>query len=222
MARVWILLFALTGVAAADKMKPGHYPEKAATWKKLTLGDVAIGTELAKLTGFTCDQKRCVKFVDARCAGRPTKLGSFSSTAPKGKACAKDLGSGQTYLDGTYTQLPLEYIWVEGTDTDTPIVHSVEMTLPLQDVSDDAAFVKSTSARLAMQPTNKRYKYAPYSAVWLEGDTQIDIVCAQEVGPRGKYCEAHSHDFKLEEVEKSIQEAWDEDHPGAKKRDAGR
>ena len=214
MTSIWsvILVAGLAGTAAADKMKPGHYPEKAASWKKYTLGDVALGTELTKLSGFTCARKRCVKFIDARCAGRPTKLQDSDQSAPKGKACIKDAGSHATFLDGKYQVTPLEYIAVEGTDTDTPIVHTIDQTTPLQEVSATSAFVTTTSHRLGAQPVNKQYNHAPFEAVWLEGDVQISIGCAEEVAPRGQFCTVSAHDFKLEEVERSIQEAFDEEH----------
>ena len=117
-----VALCSLSGLSLADhaRMKPGSYPEKAAAWKKFKIKDAMLGAELTKVKGFTCGpdpattgystyRHTCVKFLDARCAGKKTKIGHISSTGdvPAGQSCFMDEGSGATYLDRKFTSPPL-------------------------------------------------------------------------------------------------------------------
>ncbi|HET9990486.1 MAG TPA: hypothetical protein VFQ65_18275, partial [Kofleriaceae bacterium] len=110
-------------VAFADPhaaMKPGAYPDRVATWKKLAVQGVQLGTALASLVGFTCGpdpaltRHTCVRFLDERCKDKTTSIHRIRLAAdvPAGSGCFMDEGSGATFLDRRYMQPPLSNVAV--------------------------------------------------------------------------------------------------------------
>jgi hypothetical protein len=198
----------------------GHRGDQAAAWKKLTLKDIVIGTEFYKVPGFTCGpdpaargfstyRHTCVKFLDERCDGRPSKINHVSSNSdiPHGRACFMDEGSGGTYLDHNIASPPLSAITIVATDTSAPRVYEIRFTLAKDTLTEDSKLGQALIAKYG-RPT---YVNAPIQMTWTVGDTQLDATCNDSLGPPRDYCALQVSDTVLLASERSIQKAMDEE-----------
>ncbi len=218
-----ITLVVTAHVAAADshaKMKPGRYPEKAATWNKYALKDIALDTGFYKVRGFTCGpdpaeagfttyRHTCVKFLDDRCKGRPSKIFHIRTLAdlPPGQTCFVDEGSGGTYLDRKFISPALSSLTVVATDTTAPVIYEINLTLPADDLTDTSNLGKALIAKYG-NPTNYD---PPRSMRWQDGDVTLSASCRGTQGPTGEYCTIQVSDTALLDAERAIQQAADED-----------
>ncbi len=99
-----------------DSSSTGNSTTEAAgnAHDKLSVLDVKIGMPIDGIPSYTCTKdtrtasgerkdRHCVKFVDERCKGRPTSIGSlnYGEKAPMG--CHNDTAAG-TFLDGLLMQ----------------------------------------------------------------------------------------------------------------------
>ncbi len=216
------LVVGAAGVAHADdhaKMKPGHYPEKAALWKKYMLKDVALGTGFYKVSGFSCGpdpaaqgfttyRHTCVKFLDDRCKGRELKIFHVRTAAdlPPGQTCFMDEGNGGTYVDRKFMSPPLSTLTIVATDTTAPVIYEINLTLPADDLTETSNLGKALIAKYG-KPT---YFQPPTQMRWQDHDVDLSASCRTTVGPTGEYCSIQLTDGALLQAERSIQEAADE------------
>lgn len=215
-----LCLVSAVALAEKPKMKPGSYPEKADAWKKFTVLEVSAGAELFKVPGFTCGpdpakdgfstyRRTCVKFLDKRCQGRPTKISHIRSEAdvPAGQSCFMDEGSGGTYLDRKHLASPLSYISIVGTDTSVPRVYEINYTFAKDVLTEASNTGKALIAKYgAPDSTNP-----PIQMYWKKDDVSLRAECGATEGPTGEYCKVQVSDDTLLDAERSIQKAFDDE-----------
>lgn len=218
-----LVIALLAGVAHADgaRMKPGHYPEKAAVWKKYALKDIALDTGFYKVAGFTCGpdpassgfttyRHTCVKFLDDRCKSRPSKIFHIRTSAdlPPGQTCFMDEGNGGTYVDRKFISPPLQALTIVATDTSAPVIYEINLTLPADDLTETSNLGKALLAKYG-KPT---YFQPPMTMTWESGDVRLSANCRTTQGPTGEYCTIQVSDTVLLDAERGIQQAADEEH----------
>jgi hypothetical protein len=149
-----------------------------------------------------------VKFLDARCAGKKTKIGHISSTGdvPAGQSCFMDEGSGATYLDRKFTSPPLSAIAIVGTDTSAPRVYEINYTFANDVVTAESNLGKALIAKYGV-PTTTNY---PIQMGWTDGDVVVRAACGSTEGPTGEFCTLSVSDTGLLDTERSIQQEADE------------
>jgi hypothetical protein len=217
MRKIFLALMVVHGVAAAEpkKIVPGTYPEKVSAWKKFAIQGIAIGTPLSKLTGFTCSDQPavpggivCVKFIDPRCAQRPTKIknAAYLKDVPAGSSCFMDGNTNSTYLDRKAMAPPLFSVAVQGTETTNPIVYRVSFTFA-KDVVDNQSKLGQALVAKYGKPTSTN---EPMSWSWTDGDVTLGVMCGAIEGPTGEFCTLYSEDLPMHFAERSIQEAADD------------
>lgn len=207
-------------LAAPPRMKPGVYPEKEEAWKKLSILDVSIGMDFDKVPGFTCGpdpvsqgftsyRHTCVKFLDAKCKGRPSKIFHIraSGDLPKGQSCFMDEGAGSTYLDRKSTTAPLSSISIVATDTSAPRVYEINYTFAKDVLTDDSNLGKALIAKFG-KPSSRN---DPIQWSWTIGDTTLTAGCGTTEGPTGDYCKLSVSDTVLLDAERSLQQAFDDE-----------
>ena len=99
-------------MADRAKIRNGSYPDRAKAWSKFAVQGVKLGVPFETVPGFTCgpppgtdgfttQNHSCVKFIDARCKGKPTQIKMIRgmSDVPKGQSSFMDEFMGATYLD---------------------------------------------------------------------------------------------------------------------------
>lgn len=195
--------------------------DRQAAWARFTLRDLRIGTETDKVAGFTCDanvgkyRHTCVKFLDDRCANRPTKIGpvSFSSDLPGGQSCFMDSSTGATYLDRKIMAPPLSSLYVVGTDTAVPHTYEIHYTFANDVLGDDSKLGKALIAKYG-PPDFKNY---PMQMVWNAGDAHLRASCGTVQGPAGEYCSLAVDDTSVLDADRATQKQADDEH---RRRDA--
>ncbi|MBL8933817.1 MAG: hypothetical protein JNM69_04640 [Archangium sp.] len=215
-----LCLVSAVAFAEKPKMKPGAYPEKADAWKKFTVLEVSAGAELFKVPGFTCGpdpskegfstyRRTCVKFLDKRCQGRPTKISHIRTEGdlPAGQSCFMDEGAGSTYLDRKFMSPPLSYISIVGTDTSVPRVYEINYTFA-KDVLTESS---STGKALIAKYGPPDFKNAPIQMSWKKDDMNLRAECGATEGPAGEFCSIQVSDDTLLEAERSVQKAFDDE-----------
>lgn len=217
-----VLLLCIPTLAPADRarMKNGSYPERARAWSKFAILGVKLGGELEKVPGFTCgpppgtdgfstQNHSCVKFLDARCKGKPTRIHNIRSTADvdKGQSCFMEEFTGATYLDRKFTTTPLSAVRIVGTNTSAPLVFQITYTFAADDLTDDSNLGKALIAKYG--PPSSRNP--PISMSWNLGQVQLLADCRSTEGPTGEFCRITVVDDELDATERSIQQQADED-----------
>jgi hypothetical protein len=206
----------LLSLAAAPSFVPGTYPERAAVWKRFTVKEIELGTELSKLKGFTCDAKpgsyrhTCVKFLDDRCKGRPSyaKSISFAADVPPGQGCTYDVSTGGTYLDRKPTGAPLGAIAVVGTDTEVPRAYELRFTFAKDVLTPESNIGKALIAKYgapdsSTEPIRMRWNAPSINDLYLSAE------CGGTEGPTGNFCIVQAYDGPLLDSERSIKQAAD-------------
>lgn len=201
-------------------MKNGSYPEHASAWSKFAILGVKLGSELEKVPGVTCgpppgtdgfstQNHSCVRFLDARCKAKPTRIHNIRSTADvdKGQSCFMEEFSGATYLDRKITQTPLSALRIVGTDTSAPLVFQISYTFAADDLTEDSNLGKALIAKYGPPA----YRNPPISMGWNLGDVQLRADCRGTVGPTGEFCRITVEDGSLDTTERSIQQQADDD-----------
>ena len=218
-----LLLSCLPAVAFADgphaKMQNGTYPDHAKGWDKFAIQGVKLGSPLDKHAGFTCgpppgtdgfstQNHSCVKFLDAKCKGKSTKIKNIrtSGDVPAGQGCFMAEFEGSTYLDRNPTTTPLQGIRIVATDTSAPLVQRIEYVFAADDVSDDSNLGKALIAKYGPPA----YKNPPMQMQWQIGDVILRAECRGTQGPTGEFCRITVEDQTLDQTERSIQQAADE------------
>ena len=215
-----VLASTLVLAAGVARMTPGTYPEKAEAWKKFTVREVTLGTEFSKVPGFTCGpdpvskgftsyRHTCVKFLDERCKGRPSKIFHIRSSAdlPRGQACFMDEGSAGTYLDGKLMSPPLSYLSIVATDTSAPRVYEVNYTFANDVLTDQSNLGKALIAKYG--PPQERNE--PLTMFWQSGDVTLRADCGATQGPAGEFCSIKVSDDAFHDSERAIQQAFDDE-----------
>jgi hypothetical protein len=187
-------------------------------YKTFAIRGVELGLPLAGQDGFTCGPPRgtdgfttqnhsCVKFLDERCAGRPTKIHNIRSTGdvPRGQSCFMEEFTGATYLDREYTAPPLQAIRIVGTDTDNPKIFEIEYTFAADDVTRDSKLGKALIAKYG-EPS---YENPPTQMSWKIGNASLDASCRTIGGDnaaQGEYCRITVGDDDLDRREREMAE----------------
>jgi hypothetical protein len=218
-----LLVTCISAVSFADgphaKMKNGSYPDHARAWDKFAIQTVKLGTPLDNHAGFTCgpppgtdgfstQNHSCVKFLDARCKGKTTKIKNIrvSGDVPPGQGCFMAEFEGSTYLDRRPTETPLSAIRIIATDTSAPLVQQIEYTFAADDLTDDSNLGKALIAKYG-PPTSKN---SPIQMQWQMGDVVLRASCRGTVGPTGEYCRLTVEDQTLDRTERDIQQQADD------------
>jgi hypothetical protein len=226
-----VVMTIVLGVATAHaeephaKMKAGRYPEKAAAWKKFALKDITLDSAFYKVSGFTCGpdpasrgfttyRHTCVKFLDDRCKGRPSKINHIRTAAevPRGQVCFMDEGSGGTYLDGAFVSPAMSSLSIVATDTTAPVIYEINLVLPPDDLTETSNLGKALIAKYG-RPTSYD---PPRQMRWDSGDVRLTANCRGTQGPTGEYCTIQVTDTALLDAERSIQQAADDDERHSK------
>ena len=209
-------LLLMMALSAAPGFVPGTYPERVEPWKRFTVKDIQLGTELSKLKGFTCDtnvgayRHTCVMFVDDRCKGRKTyvKSISFAADVPPGQGCTYNASNGGMYLDRKPTTAPLSAIAVVGTDTDVPRAYEIHYTFAKDVLTAESNIGKALIAKYG--PPD--FSNPPISMRWnVQGIDDLYQLseCGGTVGPTGEFCMIQAYDGPLLDSERSIKQASD-------------
>lgn len=153
--------------------------------------------------GFTTQNHSCVKFVDARCAERPTKIHHIRSTSdvPRGLTCFMDEFTGATYLDRNILLPPLFSVRLVGTDTNDPKVFQIYYTFAADDLTETSKLGKALIAKYGT-PTSKA---EPVKMVWQAGDVELRAECrviAGEFAATGDFCTLSVEDRALDQRER--------------------
>jgi hypothetical protein len=204
-------------------MKNGNYSDRDKAWTKFAILGTRLGGPLEKHAGFKCgpppgtdgfttQNHSCVKFIDERCKGRPTKIHNIRSSGdvPAGQNCFMDEFTGASYLDRKYMAPPLKSIRLVGTDTSAPLVFRLEYIIAADDLTRDSNLGKALIAKYGT-PANTN---APIAMNWTIGDVQLDAACRQIGGdhaPDGEFCRITVEDNKLDDTERSIQQQANDD-----------
>lgn len=224
MRMIILTLFISSLAFAADdraKMtKNGNYADRATAWNKFKILTLKLGEPLEKQAGFTCgpppgtdgfttQSHSCVKFLDKRCEGRPTKIHHIRSGAdlPKGQTCFMDEFSGATYLDRTQVSPPLSAVRIIGTDTTLPLIMEIAYTFAADDVTEESNLGKALIAKYGA-PQGKN---APLSMWWEMGEVVLKVGCREVVGPTGEYCKLTVEDRSIDRTERELQEQANEE-----------
>jgi hypothetical protein len=208
------------GDSSSRGSSTGHRGDQASAWNKLMLKDIVIGTAFYKVPGFTCGpdpaargfssyRHTCVKFLDERCDGRPSKINHVSSASdiPNGRGCFMDEGNGGTYLDHNFVSPPLSAIAIVATDTSAPRVYEIRYTLARDTLTEDSKLGRALIAKYG-RPT---YVNAPAQLTWTIGDVQLNATCSGSEGPANEFCTLQVSDTALLDSERSIQKAMDDE-----------
>lgn len=204
----------------------GSSPSAAQTrdaYKTFAIRGVQLGLPLEGQDGFTCGPPRgtdgfttqnhsCVKFLDERCKGRPTKIHNIRSTAdvPRGQSCFMEEFTGATYLDREYLAPPLLSLRIVGTDTENPKIFQLEYTFAADDLTRDSKLGKALIAKYG-KPS---YENAPMQMSWQIGDIRLDAACRTIGGDNaadGEYCRLTVRDDDLDRKERELEQQRIED-----------
>jgi hypothetical protein len=153
-------------------------------------------------------RRTCVKFLDERCAGRPTKINHVSSSSdrPAGQLCFMDEGNGGTYLDGKFMSPPLSAIAIVATDTSRPRVYEIRYTFAKDMLTTDSKLGQALIAKYG-KPSHVD---PPTRMDWTAADAQLGASCGASEGAQGNYCTLTVSDTTLLDSERSKQKAADE------------
>lgn len=198
---------------------------------KFAVLDLKIGMSVVSAKGFICTKERktrsgdrlepiCVKFLDARCKGKPSAVGElrYGDDAPKG--CHFDPSSGATRLDNVIMQdphtgasdqahngrKPLNNIAFFGTKTDESKIYRIEYMLDEDDVkSTDSKIYKALVAKYG-EPT---YPEHSGKVKWKLDGTELVAECQPYFN-----CSISVIDRNFERLETAEQEATDKKKKG--------
>jgi hypothetical protein len=187
--------------------------------------DVKIGMPVEGQPGFTCTKPKpgkeledvhCVKFLDKRCAGKPTNIGTlrYGEDAPAG--CYLDYSNAATYLDSSLQQTantgdttdpaqrnprkPLTNLHITGTQSKPSKIYEIWYTFPPDDLGEDSKLYKAMTAKYG-EPS---YKNAPTEMRWSRDDTKLKAECS-----RDRQCQILVQDSKFGGLERRKQEEAD-------------
>jgi hypothetical protein len=195
-------------------------------WQRFAVQHIELGTAFDKVPDMTCGpdpasqgystyRHTCVRFLDERCAGRPSKIHHIRSTAdlPGGQSCFMDEGSGATYLDRKHQVPELFSIAVVATDTRAPRVYEIAYTFPKDLLTPDSKLGQALIAKYGTPSSTT----PPIRMSWTAGNVRLDAACGATEGPQGELCTLTVGDTDLLDSERAKQKAADE---AAEKRNA--
>jgi len=196
--------------------------DSASAYERFAIQGTKLGVPLESNPGFTCGPPRgtdgfttqnhgCVKFTDARCEGRATKIHHIRVAAdvPGGQNCFMDEFTGATYLDRTFMAPVLTSMHLIGTDSNNPKVFQIVYTFAADDLTPDSKLGKMLIAKYG-EPT---YKNPPTQMSWQQGDVQLSAACRTIGGDnakQGDYCTITVEDDALDRAERENQRVADE------------
>lgn len=207
---VAVLLSPLGAGAFADE---GH--------DRFVVLELKIGLPLEQ-PGFTCEKEKskelaerhCVKFMDPRCKGKPSALGTlrYGEDAPRG--CFLDVSSAATYLDGKLMQTPntgdasdkrpilkpLLHLHLAGTASKPSKIFRLSYVVAPDELTDDSKLSQALVAKYG-EPTSKN---PPNELRWKHGDASLRANCLPN-----RNCELVVEDPKFAALERKWQEEAD-------------
>ncbi|MBL8909979.1 MAG: hypothetical protein JNM17_04655 [Archangium sp.] len=209
------LLFTLAALSSFSALADeGH--------DKFNVLEIKIGDAIEGRKDFTCDkddpkevkERRCVKFLDPRCEGKPGKLGvlRYGDAAPRG--CFLDTSSAATYLDGKLQQTPntgdatdkrpilkpLVHLQLIGTQSRPSKVFRMWYVVAPDSLSDDSKLYGALFAKYG-EPSEKR---GADDVRWKNGDTSLKATCNKD-----RNCDLVVEDLRFAELERKWQEEAD-------------
>ena len=213
---VTVIIFFMTGSIA--KAVDAH--------DKLKVLDLKIGMSVDAAKGFTCTKEKwtqshvrigpiCVKFLDERCKGKPSAIGSLSYNEKAPKGCHYDPSSMATRLDNTIMQdphsgatdqphngrKPLNNVAFHGTKSDSSKIYRIEYMLDEDDVkSKDSKIYKALVAKYG-EPT---YPEHSGKVTWKADGTELIAYCQTNAN-----CTISVSDSNFESLENDEQKAID-------------
>ncbi|MBL8952075.1 MAG: hypothetical protein JNK82_14925 [Myxococcaceae bacterium] len=189
---------------------------------KFSIMELKLSLAIDEQKGFTCEkvsgkdaqERRCVKFMDPRCEGKATGIGTlrYGETAPRG--CYLDPSSVATYLDGKLMQTPntgdasdkrpilkpLLFLQLVGTASKPSKVYRMRYFVAPDELSEGSKLYQALTARYG-EPS---YKNPPNDMRWKHGDTSLRASCTPH-----RNCELLVEDSKFEQLERKWQEDAD-------------
>ncbi|MEO8705662.1 MAG: hypothetical protein ABI867_36865 [Kofleriaceae bacterium] len=184
--------------------------------------DLKIGMPV-DVAGFTCAKtddaadRHCVKFLDPRCSGRPSNIGTlrYGEKAPLG--CFFDYSSQATYLDSKLLQVanngmrenearlkdpawrPLINVQLTGTRSKPSKIYQIWYMFAPDELTEDSKLYAALVAKYG-EPSSKN---PPNEMRWKDSDTQLKANC------RTQYCDVLVEDSVFEDLERRKQEEAD-------------
>ncbi|HEX4419581.1 MAG TPA: hypothetical protein VH165_16825 [Kofleriaceae bacterium] len=180
-----VMVVACAGAASAATAVADPAPkpaDQANSWPRYAVEGIALGASLDKLVGFTCSDKAavvtCVRFVDARCKGKPTQVQPTVAELPPGAGCGFILTGEdpRTYLDHQVQAVSLSAVIVYGTAKRR--VFEVRHTFAREDLTEKSRLGKTLIARYG-KPSSS---VPPVRMLWTEGSTTTSAACDDEGG----------------------------------------
>ncbi len=181
-----------------------------------------LGVPLEPQAGFTCGPPRgtdgfttqnhsCVKFLDERCKGKPTKIHHIRSSGDvdRGQNCFMDEMNGATYLDRTLLSPPLQFIRLTGTDSVASKVFQITYTFAADDLTEDSKLGKALIAKYG--PPS--YKNPPIQMSWKMGEVSLGAECRMITGDhaaQGDFCTLTVEHRELDQKEQERQRVADD------------
>lgn len=191
---------------------------------KFTVTDVKLGDALDGRAGYVCEkpakdekaprERHCVKFIDPRCKGKDSAVGTlrYGEDAPRG--CYLDFSSSATYLDGKLQQTPntndssdkrpilkpLQHLHLTGTASKPAKIWRITYFVAPDELREDTKLYQALVTKYG-EPTDKN---PPSRMKWKLGDTGLDATCVAD-----RNCELVVDDRKFRDLEQKWQEEAD-------------
>jgi len=156
--------------------------------------DIEIGMPI-KHEGYTCTpldpnaDSHCVKFLDTRCAGKPTGIHELRYGEEPPLGCFYDQSSAATYLDGVLQQTPmvnnrnerprsevkkpLENVALTGTQSKPSKIYEIRYMLGYDDLREDSKLYTALRAKYG----EARDKNPPNAMKWHLDNTDMEADC---------------------------------------------
>lgn len=189
---------------------------------KFTLIGLKIGMPLDGQAGYVCEkddpkqeakERHCVKFMDPRCEGKATGIGTlrYGQDAPRG--CFLDWSSVATYLDGKLMQTPnmdpndkrpilkaLLHMHLVGTASRPSKIYRLWYYVAPDELTDDSKLFQALSGKFG-EPS---YRNPPNDMRWRYGDASVKASCTP-----ARYCDVLVEDTRFRSLERTWQEEAD-------------
>jgi hypothetical protein len=180
--------------------------------------DFKIGMVATGKAGFVCakpsgntgrEDTHCVKFLDPRCANKPTKVSVLRYGEDAGPGCHFDPITNVTRLDNKALQTantndstdhtpirkPLENVHLIGTQSEPSKIYAIRYMLGFDELTEDSKLYRAMIAKYG-EPS---YKNPPNEMRWKGDDTRLTANCDRA------HCEIFVQDSAFEGFERNRQ-----------------
>ena len=184
--------------------------------------DLKIGMAVTGRAGFVCakpsgntgrEDTHCVKFLDSRCANKPSTISVLRYGEDAGAGCHFDPSSNATHLDNKLMQTantgdstdhtpirkPLENVEIIGTQSEPSKIYAIRYMLGFDELTEDSKLYRAMVAKYG-EPS---YKNPPNEMRWKGDDTRLTANCDRI------HCEIVVEDNQFEDFERHRQEEAD-------------